>query len=67
MVKAVQLSGRGEVVDQAEINRNLALFDEVLLRLVALIPPEQIALRVEKILQVEREHDDLISGKGVNL
>jgi hypothetical protein len=66
MVKAVQLSGRGEVVDQAEINRNLALFDEVLLRLVALIPPEQIVLRVQKILQVEQEHDDLISGKGVN-
>lgn len=67
MVKAVEMKGSGKVVDQDEINRNLALLDEVLMRLIPLVPAENITKRVERVLQVTQEHADLIAGKGVQI
>lgn len=62
MAKDVQLKGSGVVVDQAEVERNLGLLDETVLRLMPLMQSADILKRVQGLLSP----DDVSDGKELS-
>lgn len=61
----IKMSGTVSVNDDPELNRNLALLDEVVTRLKPLMQSQLIVERVQKVLVVLEAHNDLMTGKGV--